>query len=80
MSEKMPRGVRHDYGKADREYGMRMFAVRKAGTWRTDDKGLCVRVENDPWICGRFYRLGSGRFYFDVPQHGQDYNTLTIRD
>ncbi|MCZ8112149.1 MAG: hypothetical protein ACK5Y8_04150 [Betaproteobacteria bacterium] len=62
------------------EYGMRMFAVRKAGTWRTDDKGLCVRVENDPWICGRFYRLGSGRFYFDVPQHGQDYNTLTIRD
>jgi hypothetical protein len=62
------------------EYGMRLLAMRRAGTWRADDKGLCVRLENDPWICGHFYRLGSGRFYFDVPQRGQDYNTLTIRD
>lgn len=62
------------------EYGMRMFAMRKAGAWRADDDGLCVRVQSDPWICGAFYRLGSGRFYFDVPQYGQDYNTLTVRE
>jgi hypothetical protein len=62
------------------EYGMRLLAMRRAGTWRADDKGLCVRLENDPWICGHFYRLGSDRFYFDVPQYGRDYNTLTIRD
>ncbi len=62
------------------EYGMRMLPVRQTGTWRADNDGLCVRVENDPWICGPFYRLGSGRYYFDVPEYGQDYNTLTVRE
>ncbi|MFM7263068.1 MAG: hypothetical protein ACKO1X_04890 [Acidimicrobiales bacterium] len=28
MSEQMPRGVRHTYGKADKEYGMRMFTMK----------------------------------------------------
>ncbi|MCZ8339163.1 MAG: hypothetical protein O9345_13600 [Burkholderiaceae bacterium] len=62
------------------EFGMRMFSARRTGTWRVDDDGLCVRVETDPWICGPLHRLGSGRFYFDVPQYDQDYNTLTVRE
>ncbi|MEY3691668.1 MAG: hypothetical protein RJB57_1324 [Actinomycetota bacterium] len=28
MSEQMPRGVRHTYGRADKEYGMRMFTMK----------------------------------------------------
>lgn len=61
------------------EFGMRLFAARKSGQWRADDEGLCVRVESDPWICGPLYRLGANRYYFDVPQYGQDYNSLTVR-
>ncbi len=58
---------------------MRLLVLRWKGGWRVADDGLCLWLQGDRWSCGALYRLGGGRYYFDLPHQGQDYNTLTVR-
>ncbi|MEY3273091.1 MAG: hypothetical protein RLZZ341_1992 [Pseudomonadota bacterium] len=58
---------------------MRLLVLRWKGGWRVANDGLCLWLQGDRWSCGALYRLGGGRYYFDLPHQGQDYNTLTVR-
>ncbi len=60
-------------------YFMRMLPVEKTGAWRVEGNQLCIRVDEDPWECGDFYQLSASRYYFFLPEYGQDYNTLNLR-
>ena len=60
-------------------YSMRMLPAQRTGTWRVEGSLLCIRVDTDPWDCGGLYQLSAKRYYFFLPQYGQDYNTLNLK-
>lgn len=58
---------------------LRLLVLRWKGGWRVADDGLCLWLQGDRWRCGAMYRLGGGRYYFDLPHQGLESNTLTVR-
>ena len=60
-------------------FSMRMLPARKAGRWQVDGDQLCIAVDGGRWECGPLYRIGTTRFYFDLPGYDGAYNTLIRR-